>query len=360
MRPRVTNTPLLSVVMPARNALPFLDAAVESILGQTFGDFEFVIRDDGSTDGTAQRLREWAARDRRIRLYEGEKLGPAGSSNWVVRQARAPLIARMDADDLSRPDRLERQRALFAERRDLVLAGTLADTIDAAGRTVRGADLGRIGRNSSFAPFAHTSIMFRRSAFDAVGGYRAACDYWEDLDFCLRMAAVGRAAVIAEPLVSHRASASSVRLVHAEQDRVEAAVDRMFTSIDALARGESYEPIVARAGEAPPRVRPMAFVSINSNWLWAGERPLLLGRLLHRGRLRPNLETALTLGWATLAAVSPATLRLLLKGMVRARALRVRGKVQRGEVHEWRPLEAVAQAAGPRRGRRGSALETAL
>src|SRR5207302_7707366 len=79
---------LISVVMPVYNALPHLDAAVRSILDQTFRDFEFVIYDDGSTDGSAERLRDWAARDPRIRLIEGKhNLGPAGSSAVVVEQA---------------------------------------------------------------------------------------------------------------------------------------------------------------------------------------------------------------------------------------------------------------------------------
>src|SRR4051794_31799848 len=101
--------PPVSVVMPARNVAPYIDAAVESILQQSFEEFELVIRDDGSDDGTTERLRAWAARDRRIRLHEGEQLGLAGSSNWVVREARAPLVARMDGDDIARRDRLERQ-----------------------------------------------------------------------------------------------------------------------------------------------------------------------------------------------------------------------------------------------------------
>src|SRR5438445_13136781 len=91
---------LISVVMPVYNALPHLDAAVRSILDQDFSDFEFVILDDASTDGSTERLGEWAAADGRIRLLESERnLGPVGSSNLIVEQARAPLIARMDADD---------------------------------------------------------------------------------------------------------------------------------------------------------------------------------------------------------------------------------------------------------------------
>src|SRR5215217_6515900 len=95
-------TPRVSVVMPVYNPLPYLDAAVESILGQSFEDFEFVILDDASTDGSTERLREWASKDSRIRLIEeSSNLGPAVSSDRVARAARAPIVARMDADDIS-------------------------------------------------------------------------------------------------------------------------------------------------------------------------------------------------------------------------------------------------------------------
>src|SRR5437764_6248747 len=97
--------PILSVVMPVHNALPHLDEAVQSILGQTYTKFEFVIYDDGSTDGSTERLRYWAEQDGRIRLTVGKRnLGPVGSSNFVVGKASGDLIARMDADDISHPD----------------------------------------------------------------------------------------------------------------------------------------------------------------------------------------------------------------------------------------------------------------
>src|SRR5262245_10456965 len=121
---------LISVVMPVHNALPHLDAAVESILGQTHRNIEFVILDDGSTDGSTERLRQWAERDRRIKLFEGDRnLGPAGSSNRVIAHSSAELIARMDADDLSHPERLERQVQLLRERPDVCLVGTACDLI---------------------------------------------------------------------------------------------------------------------------------------------------------------------------------------------------------------------------------------
>src|SRR5438270_6765111 len=127
--------PLLSVVMPVHNALPHLDAAVRSILGQSCGDFEFVILDDASTDGSAERLRDWARQDRRIRLIESERnLGPVGSSGLVVEQARSPIIARMDADDTCAPDRLQRELDVFQQHPEAGLVGTLYEVIDERGR----------------------------------------------------------------------------------------------------------------------------------------------------------------------------------------------------------------------------------
>jgi glycosyltransferase involved in cell wall biosynthesis len=335
--------------MPARNALPYLDASIESILGQSFGDFEFVIRDDGSTDGTVEALRDWAARDRRIRLFEGAQLGLAESSNWVVRQARAPLVARMDADDVARSDRLERQVALLREAPDVALAGSLCTTVDGDGRQVRGIDLWRIARHSCFVPFPHTSATFRRTAFDAIGGYRQQCEYWEDLDFFLRMAAHGRIAVVADDLVSHRQSRASSRLVPADRERVEAAVDRMYSCLSAYAKGDSYEPLVARGGAAPStgRVRPMTLVSINSSRLWAGQRPHIGRRLLKRARLGLDRQSLFALTWSALGQASPSLLRTLLGGVVRLRNFAVRDRVRRGEVYDWQPHIRVSPSAAP-------------
>jgi GT2 family glycosyltransferase len=331
--------PQISVVMPARNALPYLDASIASILSQTFGDLELVIRDDGSTDGTAEALRGWAARDRRIRLFEGPQLGLAGSANWVVAQARAPIVARMDADDVARPDRLERQMELLRRAPDVVMAASLCDTIDRHGRQIRGVDLWRIVRRSCFAPFPHTSVTFRRAAFEAIGGYRAQCDYWEDLDFFLRIAARGRIAVIAEDLVSHRQSPASSRQVAADEERIEAAVDRMFECLAVYARGESYESLVAAGPADPPRkrLRPMTFVSIHSNRLWAGQPPRVAERLWRRARLGFDGESLIALTWAALAHASPPLLRTLMRGIVRLRNLSVRNPVRRGEIYDWRP-----------------------
>lgn len=95
--------------MPVHNAMPFLPQAIESILAQDCPDFEFVIGDDASSDGSRACLADYARRDARIRVVHGrERLGSVGSSDWVAREARAPLVARMDADDVAVPTRLGR------------------------------------------------------------------------------------------------------------------------------------------------------------------------------------------------------------------------------------------------------------
>ena len=110
--------------MPVHNALPYLDAAVESILGQTFSNFEFVILDDASNDGSVERLRDWASRDERIRLIEeSNNLGPAVSSQRVALAANAQIVARMDADDISLPHRLTDQLRVLNEDPEVGVVG---------------------------------------------------------------------------------------------------------------------------------------------------------------------------------------------------------------------------------------------
>src|SRR5215510_10820190 len=129
--------PALSVVMPAYNAARFLNESIASILSQSFGDFEFIILNDGSTDSSAALLREWACQDSRIRLLANEQAtGLARSSNLLLANARAPLVARMDADDIAHPDRLRRQMELMESEPAVVLVGTMCDGIDANGRGV--------------------------------------------------------------------------------------------------------------------------------------------------------------------------------------------------------------------------------
>lgn len=329
----------LSVVMPVHNALPYLDESIASILAQTFADFEFVIRDDGSTDGSAEALRGWAARDRRIRLFHGPRLGPAESSNWVVRQSSGAIVARMDADDIARPDRLALQMAKLRDCPDTVMVGSLYATIDAAGRQLRPADLWRVARPSAFPPFPHASVMLRRSVFDAVGGYRAACDYWEDLDLFLRVAEAGRVAVIGEPLISYRLSAASTRLA-AEEERLERAVDRMYRCVRLYERHEDYDHLLGSQRTPPARIDPRAYIARGSTRLWAGQPPAVLRRAVRGADLAFDKASFLCLVWSLWAALHPPSLRVAIRLLHRGLNRAARLSVVPGQPSIWQPRAA--------------------
>src|SRR5690349_4133045 len=117
--------PLVSVVMPVYDGLPHLDATIESVLAQTMTDFEFVIVDDASTDGSWERVQEWARRDPRIRphRHDGNR-GHRATSNDGFALARGRYIARTDQDDLSLPRRLEAQVAYFERHPAIGVLGT--------------------------------------------------------------------------------------------------------------------------------------------------------------------------------------------------------------------------------------------
>jgi len=336
--PAPSRHPPVSVVMPVHNAMPHVDEAVRSILGQSASDFEFVIYDDASTDGSRERLREWASKDERIRLLEGPKnLGPVGSSAFVVEHSTAPLVARMDADDVCSPDRLERQLKVLADHPKAGLVGTLFEIIDDRGELIRGPDYWRLARASGHVPFAaHGSIMFRRSVFDQVGGYRGECEYWEDQDLVVRIAGVAEVWVIPVALYKVRQWTRNTSAA-SDPERVEDAIDLAYRCIALLEQNRSYDGLLGDARAKPGRVDPGVFISTGSRTLWAGKRPHLFLRLLRRGKLRPNARTLSALVWTAWASASPSSLRGFLNLLIKMRNWRA-GELETGEAPiRWEP-----------------------
>ncbi|MFN3314947.1 MAG: glycosyltransferase family 2 protein, partial [Hyphomonas sp.] len=120
---------LISVVLPAYNAGPYIDAAIGSILSQTYPHFELIVIDDGSTDDTLARIEAFAARDSRIRVVSRENRGLIATLNEGIGLAKGDLIARMDADDIAYPERFRRQVAAFEADPGLCLCGTAVDIL---------------------------------------------------------------------------------------------------------------------------------------------------------------------------------------------------------------------------------------
>lgn len=324
--------------MPVHNAAPYVDASVGSLLGQTFEDFELVVLDDGSTDGSVGLLREWAKRDRRVRLVLSPmRLGMVGSANRVVQEARAPVCARMDADDISCPARLQVQWKILQANPDASLVGTLWEGIDAAGRLVRPRDRWRLVRRSSFAPFPHGSIMFRREIFEAVGGYRAACAYWEDLDLYHRMATCGRILVLPAPLYQYRFHAASAlgREIGSDEER---ATELMLRCLALRRTGVDYTPLLTASSDAHGRsaLSPGTLYLLAARRLWAGQGPGILRRLPAVRPRRPSLLWLGLLVLATTGDLAPRAVRSTLRGFIRLRDALAGAAIRDGRPIEWR------------------------
>jgi hypothetical protein len=341
-------SPALSVVMPVYNAAPFLSASIRSILDQTFPDFEFVILDDASTDGSAEMLHDWASRDHRIRLLRSPvSLGTVGSSNRVVAEACAPICARMDADDVSHPDRLRRQWDVLAADRGVVLVGSLWDGIDAHGRSVRPRDRWRLLRPLLSAPFAHGSIMFRREAFEAVGGYSEEWKFAASAALYGRLAGRGRLVVIPDALYRYRFHAASV--MHRRQDVAMRSTDLMRRMLVGHADGCLSE---GRPSGSPPDGPPSlaAIFSAGALAVWAGYRPTVhipWRSVVTADRLGPALLKAIVHRWGTL---SPSTLRRLLAVSVRLRDMIASRFLPRETVVEWKSPLSIAGRSFEARG----------
>jgi len=308
------HSPSLSVVMPVHNGLPFLDQSIRSIIDQTFTDFEFIILDDASTDGSDRILRKWEKRDNRIRLFRSDqKLGLSASSNLVVEKAAGSIVARMDADDISHRDRLRCQWAVFESRPDVVVVGTLCQGIDADGRVTRPRDRWRLVRYSPYVPFPHGSAMFRRDAFNRIQGYDEQLSYGEDQEVFCKMTTVGSVVTLPDVLYYFRYHTGNSTLVWVADDT--SAITRISQR-----NGHDLADLYL----------------IGAMRLWSGEPPRILPKLFSKKVLHWNMRSLLALSSATLGSISPAALRFLLRSLIRGRDMMAGLVVKDGRPYQWR------------------------
>jgi hypothetical protein len=245
MNPRVT------VLMAVFNGARHIRDAIDSVLAQTFPDFELLIVDDASTDDTIGIVESY--RDPRIRLLRNERnLNQSASLNRGLRTARASYVARLDHDDVCLPERLERQVRLLDERPEVGVVGVWMVIRDEEGRSL-GMLAGTVGDFadwlwallSSRPLLGHPAVMFRRDAVLAVGGYDETMQLTQDRDLWNRLA-IDRwhGAVIEEPLVHYRwheaqKSQTKPELQHRASDRT---IERLAGSL----AGESYGAVLRK------------------------------------------------------------------------------------------------------------------
>lgn len=222
----MNSDPLVSVVLPCYKAERFLAEALDSLLGQTYGKLEILALDDGSSDGTLRILEEFAARDTRVRaLRNATNQGVIRTLNRGVAEARGEIVARMDADDVAAPTRIERQVEVLAGRPEIDLVGTGVEVVDGSdGRSlrpwpVRCREPGGARFTALFAtPVMHMTIAARSQAMHAhpYGGTPDSL-HTEDYEMFARMLDDGAGLCnIDEPLMTVRSDPDSVSSLHEE------------------------------------------------------------------------------------------------------------------------------------------------
>ena len=214
--------PAVSVLIPAYNGGRYFERAVRSVLAQTFTDFECLILDDGSTDGSGELADRIALEDPRVRVIRRENRGLVVTLNELVAAARGEFLARMDADDVCIPERLALQVKYLRENPSVVCLGSSYWMIDEADRMIARIvppqddatiqDLALRGHTA----LCHPSAMLRASAVAATGGYRSECYPTEDLDLWLRLGEIGRLANLDEAGISYRMHSDSISAQAAE------------------------------------------------------------------------------------------------------------------------------------------------
>ena len=255
----------ISVVMGVYNGAPTLAATLDSILGQMERDFECIVVDDGSTDDTSHILADYAVRDPRIRVIRQPNAGLTRALIAGCAAARGTYIARQDAGDLSDPRRFELQKqALDADAGVVFVSSStqyagpeleplwVSRPTGAALQPAHVLDL-KIPGALTDGPTHHGSVMFRRDAYERVGGYRAAFYYGQDFDLWYRLAEIGKFRALDDVLYTARITAESISGTARPSQGQLGQLSR--AALEARQRGQSQSDILSRAAAITPEAR---------------------------------------------------------------------------------------------------------
>ncbi|HST79807.1 MAG TPA: glycosyltransferase [Verrucomicrobiae bacterium] len=253
MNAPMLSTPAVSVVMSVLDGERFLHTAVESILGQSFGDIEFIIVDDGSGDRTASMLDSYERLDSRVRVCHQENRGLVESLNRACALARGKYIARMDADDIAVRDRLGWQVDFMEKHPEVAALGGSVELIDATGRTIRIAKFPLKNWEIQRAlletcALCHPTVIMRRDVLLSVNGYRRVVVDAEDYDLWLRIAERHQLANLKQVVLKYRVHSSQISVRRCRQEGLSglaartAASSRRTGRPDPLTSVESITP----------------------------------------------------------------------------------------------------------------------
>ena len=253
--------PTISVLMPVFNADRYLRQAIDSILSQTFGDFEFICVDDGCTDGSTQILKDYARHDSRMVILTRSNGGVTSALNTGLAVARGGYVARMDADDVAEPFRLERQLEYMDAHPECAAVGCWVIHIDASGaetqrneRCLTHEEITDSVWDGNAGALPHFGAFIRRNLLTQIGNYREQFPTAQDLDLYLRLSEIGLLANVPQFLMRYREHETSVGVSRAKQQACNAreilrqAYERRGMKLpDRLAKWENFYTLVNRS-----------------------------------------------------------------------------------------------------------------
>lgn len=260
-------SPLISVIMPVYNAEKYLHDAIDSVLKQSYENFEFIIINDGSTDGSANIIKSFLD-DQRVVYVSRENRGLINTLNEGIQLAKGELIARMDADDISLSERFARQVAFLSEHKDVIVLGTKTILIDADS-----AQIGEFGQwcqheeidaallQGRGAAIVHPSVMMRKQNLLEVGGYSEDFPAAEDIDLWLRLAEKGRIANVPEVYLYYRQ--------HLESVGYKKRLQQLKSIQNAVEKAHIRRKVVYTGNEAPVNeINEPRPVEVFFKWAW--------------------------------------------------------------------------------------------
>lgn len=255
--------PDISVIMPVYNAATYLESAIQSILAQTFTSFEFIIVDDGSQDKSANILQKYAERDERIIPIHQSNSGISTALNQGIERAQGNYLARMDADDIALPQRLEAQIKFLNENPDYAGIGSWVNFIDPDGdpiftyRTPEDPQAVLDGLlQGDIAGLIHPAMMFPHQAVKAAGAYRPEYDFSEDYDLFTRLSDFGKLSSLPQTLLKYRQHLGSINAVASLDQRI-----KNKTKLTNAFRSKHDLPPIELQGQVPGPI------AIQSRWV---------------------------------------------------------------------------------------------
>lgn len=269
--------PEITVLMPVYNAEKYLRRALESVLNQTFKNFEFLIINDGSTDTTVNIINSY--NDPRIRIVTQENAGVAKALNKGLNLASCELIARIDADDICTLDRLEKQVDFMNKNPEYIVIGSDCNAIDENGEFIykqvnisyEHEDI--LKTMYKYCPFMHTSVMLRKSFALKVGGYPERAHNFEDHLLWIKMSSLGKFKNFTEVLGSFSINPESVTMDDRDMGEEFGRLKRKAIETGEITEQEELRILVCKNRFSPREKRKSYYRMVAKKYLWNNYEP---------------------------------------------------------------------------------------